>query len=237
LLFQNEKTRKQWIYKPGSVLTAKVKCSPFIYSISCLMALSTYPPAQAGSPQAPVYMVFQLPMCTAGCVATAAGRLLPYLLTLTGRSRRLFSSTRIYPRGYLSVRKRDALRCPDFPLVAKTSGEPIHCLLVQRGKCRNNLRFNAGSFRKNVRQKANKDHSVSLFCHCRAEGSPWIRPDGTASVPEKPCIFFQKAAVVFPQSPCTFPEKAGAPFPDTRNPLPKKPAATRRKGENYQNHT
>ena len=35
---------------------------------------------------------------------------------LRGVRRRLFSSTRISPRGLLPVRKRNALCCPDFPL-------------------------------------------------------------------------------------------------------------------------
>ena len=52
------------------------------------------------------------------CHHTAGGLLL-HLLTLTSprKERRLFSSTLLYPRGQLSVRKQDALRCPDFPLL------------------------------------------------------------------------------------------------------------------------
>ena len=54
-------------------------------------------------------------------VATDANGLLPRFLTLTSpmprkaKEGRLFSSALICPRGQLSVRKRNALRCPDFP--------------------------------------------------------------------------------------------------------------------------
>ncbi len=44
-----------------------------------------------------------------------AGELLPHLLTLTLLRERFFSSTRLSPRGLLPIKKRDALRCPDFP--------------------------------------------------------------------------------------------------------------------------
>ena len=48
-----------------------------------------------------------------------AGGLLPHLLTLTSERRRLFSSALLCLRRRLSVRKWNALRCPDFPLLPR----------------------------------------------------------------------------------------------------------------------
>lgn len=53
----------------------------FISTRSCLQAHTTYPPARASSPRMPVYMVFQPIRCTARCVTTATGELLPHLFT------------------------------------------------------------------------------------------------------------------------------------------------------------
>jgi hypothetical protein len=47
---------------------------------------TTYPPASDEQPLAPVYMVFQLIMCTAPDVTTRTGELLPHLFTLARRS-------------------------------------------------------------------------------------------------------------------------------------------------------
>ena len=55
----------------------------FILSMHHCMDHSTYPPASDGPPSAPVYMVFQPIRCTAPCVATKTGGLLPRLFTLT----------------------------------------------------------------------------------------------------------------------------------------------------------
>ena len=55
----------------------------------------------------------------ADAVTRAAGELLPHLFTLTGRVRRLFSVTLLYPHGQLPVKKYGALCCPDVPPVLK----------------------------------------------------------------------------------------------------------------------
>ena len=64
---------------------------------------------------APVYMTLQPIRRTASRIATGPGELLPHLFTLTGRVRRLFSVTLLYPHGQLPVKKYGALCCPDFP--------------------------------------------------------------------------------------------------------------------------
>lgn len=59
--------------------------SQFLYRLSDPYHLSnsTYPPAQASSFKALVYMVFHLISRTTICIATNIGKLLPHLLTLT----------------------------------------------------------------------------------------------------------------------------------------------------------
>ena len=57
---------------------------------------------------------FSLRCARLACHHTTGG-LLPHLLTLTDRSRRLFSSALINPRGLLPIKKRSVLCCPDFP--------------------------------------------------------------------------------------------------------------------------
>ena len=74
--------------------------------------------ARTSRPLTTVYANFQLPMCTAHIVTKWLVVSYTRLLTLTGRSRRLFSSALIKPRGLLLVRKRDALCCPDFPQIS-----------------------------------------------------------------------------------------------------------------------
>ena len=64
-------------------------------------------------------MVLQLVRCTATPIARDTGELLPHLFTLTGRVRRLFSVTLLYPHGQLPVKKYGALCCPDVPPVLK----------------------------------------------------------------------------------------------------------------------
>ena len=56
---------------------------------------------------------------TASYIAIRPGELLPHLFTLTGRVRRLFSVTLLYPHGQLPVKKYGALCCPDVPPVLK----------------------------------------------------------------------------------------------------------------------
>ena len=74
------------------------------------------PRYRTGSPQSPVYVIFQPARRTAYDVTTVTGRLLPYLLTFTlpwaGKS---FSSPFLCPREHLPFRKCGALCCPDFP--------------------------------------------------------------------------------------------------------------------------
>ncbi len=61
-------------------------------------------------------MALQLTGRTALLVAKQTGELLPHLLTLTPACRGGYFLLRYpYPHGYLPVRKRDALCCPDFP--------------------------------------------------------------------------------------------------------------------------
>ena len=94
------------------------------------MALASYPPARAGYPQTPVYMLLQLPRQTARCVTT---RLVSSYLTFSPlplRKRRLFSSPLLNPHGLLAVNKWDALCCPDFPLSPPERGasdKPSDC--------------------------------------------------------------------------------------------------------------
>lgn len=66
-----------------------------------------------------IYMVLQRVSRTAAVVAYSPGELLPHLLTLTSQARRLFSSTILYPRGCLRVKKHATLCCPDFPLLTE----------------------------------------------------------------------------------------------------------------------
>ncbi len=90
----------------------------------------------------PVYLTLQLPRRTA--LVSPQGRWAltppshPYRDPGAGR---LFSSALLYPRGQLSVRKWDALCCPDFPHApCGTSGRPAYCLfwLQKYGK---NVRY------------------------------------------------------------------------------------------------
>ena len=89
--------------------------------------------ARAGHPQSPVYMNFQHPAGTA-CMSPCSRWALtppshPYRWNPKAQ-RRFFSSALLYPRGQLSVRKWDALCCPDFPPVPRgTSDRPADCLL------------------------------------------------------------------------------------------------------------
>ncbi len=108
--------------KPGSVgilSSTREPGIPFHHLSGPVIAggiIRPTPRHRTSSPQAPVYMVFQPIRCTASCVTTGTGELLPHLFTLipTG-SGRLFSVALLYPHGYLPVRKYGALCCPDFP--------------------------------------------------------------------------------------------------------------------------
>jgi len=62
-----------------------------------------------------IYTVLQPIRCTAFCIATEPGELLPHLFTLTTQAWRLFSVPLLCPHEHLPVRKYGVLRCPDFP--------------------------------------------------------------------------------------------------------------------------
>ena len=81
----------------------------------------------------PVYMTLQLPRRTARHVTM---RLVGFYSTFSPlpyfpkKERRLFSSTLLYPHGQLSVRKWDALCCPDFPHTPKRKRQTDQLLLL-----------------------------------------------------------------------------------------------------------
>ena len=92
---------------------------PAIYLVRLSPGGFSGPPSGMGRATllAPVYMTLQLPRRTA--LASPQGRwaLTPpsHPCRRAGARRRLFSSALLRPRGRLSVRKWDALCCPDFP--------------------------------------------------------------------------------------------------------------------------
>ena len=119
---QGFKKKKHSAYKPSSV--------PYINKVSVIYLSDVSPRHFSGLPSdmeratliTPVYMTLQLLRRTArhvtmrlvGSYSTFSP--LPYF---PKKERRLFSSTLLYPHGQLSVRKWDALCCPDFPPVPK----------------------------------------------------------------------------------------------------------------------
>ena len=107
--------KKQPAYKPGPVPLWKEV--PAIYLVlPSPVSFSGLPPGIGRAIlHAPVYMTLQPIRRTASRIATGPGELLPHLFTLTGRVRRLFSVTLLYPHGQLPVKKYGALCCPDFP--------------------------------------------------------------------------------------------------------------------------
>ena len=120
-----ERKKGQSDYKPGSV---RRDAASVIYLSPCRRwslrgdsnsGISFYPPTQGLSthsneqPSGVGLHELSASDVHSPHVTMTAGELLPHLLTLTRR--RLFSSALICPRGQLSVRKRNALRCPDFP--------------------------------------------------------------------------------------------------------------------------
>ncbi len=92
---------------------------PAIYLVRLSPGGFSGPPSGMGRATllTPVYMTLQLPRRTA--LASPQGRwaLTPpsHPCRRAGARRRLFSSALLHPRGWLSVRKWDALCCPDFP--------------------------------------------------------------------------------------------------------------------------
>ena len=107
--------KKQPAYKPGPVPLWKEV--PAIYLVlPSPVSFSGLPPGIGRAIlHAPVYMTLQPIRRTASYIAIRPGELLPHLFTLTGRVRRLFSVTLLYPHGQLPVKKYGALCCPDFP--------------------------------------------------------------------------------------------------------------------------
>jgi|GEM_PF-846451 len=74
--------------KPGSVKVhaSARECRTFSHHLSCRAIADTVirptPRHRTSSPRAPVYLVFQPIRCTASCVTTGTGELLPHLFTL-----------------------------------------------------------------------------------------------------------------------------------------------------------
>ena len=118
--------------KKGSLPISRVLCAA--YATACHLSttavtsrpLSFYPPARTGRPQAPVYMNFQHPGCTARMSPCAWWALTPPSHPYPYG--RLFSSASTSPRGLLPVRKRIALCCPDFPLSLQGTATSRHAL-------------------------------------------------------------------------------------------------------------
>lgn len=82
-----------------------------------VMPNPTWVLTRAGNPPSPVYTNFQLPTCTARMSPCARWALTPpsHPYPLPEEKRRSFSSALVQPHGQLPVKKRNALRCPDFP--------------------------------------------------------------------------------------------------------------------------
>ena len=107
-------------------------------------------------------MTLQLPRRTASVSPQSRWALTspshPYLGTGPGR---LFSSALLCPRGQLSVRKWDALRCPDFPHTSqgcKRQTGPLHssrAAKIQQFFC---------SFRKCVKKYRNHQSNEMFSC-------------------------------------------------------------------------
>ncbi len=83
------------------------------------------PQHRTRNPTALVYLIFQPIRSTAVIVAHNTGRLLPCLFTLSSINihllRWLFSVTLLFSHENLPVRKYGSLRCPDFPLLLKST--------------------------------------------------------------------------------------------------------------------
>ena len=123
--------KKQSTCKPGSV--PPKGCLSFIYSRCHHRAKAFYPPTRASNPQTSVYANLQLPRRTARTslhdrwALTPPSHPYPY--------GRLFSSTLLCLRRQLSVRKWNALCCPDFPpLPVATATDRSTAVLRCKGK-------------------------------------------------------------------------------------------------------
>ena len=108
-------------------------CLSFIYTLCRHRAKAFYPPARTSSPQMPVYMNLQLPRRTARTSLHDRWALTPPSHPYP--CGRLFSSTLLCLRRQLSVRKWNALCCPDFPplyLTTATDRSTVFLFCVQR---------------------------------------------------------------------------------------------------------
>ena len=109
--------KKQSGYKPGSVYSGwnMSVIYPHLPSPTSSIVLPSDGLCSDGPPSLRRYTrTFSLRCARLACRHTTGG-LLPHLLTLTDRNRRLFSSALINPHGLLPIKKRSVLRCPDFP--------------------------------------------------------------------------------------------------------------------------
>lgn len=95
------------------------RCLPFIYCHRHRRPLSFYPPARTDSPLSVCAGLHELSTPGMHSTNVAIGLVLTPPSHPYRQGRRLFSSASTDPRESLSVRKRDVLRCPDFPPVVK----------------------------------------------------------------------------------------------------------------------
>src|SRR5690606_558443 len=142
--------KKSKPYKPDSVPLAEARVSIIYLGLPSLASSSSLPVAvPANSLNArrsgvetssllvsATYLTFQPPGFTAMHVTIQSRGLLPHIFTLTSPEARryIFCGTfRIAPRGAtLPVRKRGALRCPDFPLSHRSGTAIEQVCHVQR---------------------------------------------------------------------------------------------------------
>ena len=117
------------------VLYPRKGCLSFIYTLCHHNIKAFYPPAWASNPQTPVYLNLQLPRRTARTSLHDWWALTPPSHPYP--CGRLFSSTLLCLRRQLSVRKWNALCCPDFPplpLTTTATDRPTALCSVLYGK-------------------------------------------------------------------------------------------------------
>ena len=124
-------------YKPGSV-PRKGRLS-FIYTLCHHNIKAFYPPAWASNPQTPVYLNLQLPRRTARTSLHGWWALTPPSHPYP--CGRLFSSALLHPRERLSVRKWNALCCPDFPLLPHTATATDRSTVICAAKLRKKMEW------------------------------------------------------------------------------------------------
>lgn len=128
------KKNQQQACKPGSVSVRLHRCLSFIYDPCRHEPLSFYPPAQTDRLLFLFAGIHELstPGMHSTDVTTGLVGSCPTFSPLPLSSGRLFSSALSDPRESLLVRKRDVLRCPDFPLAI--NGQRQAGLLLVVGK-------------------------------------------------------------------------------------------------------